>query len=262
MSGDRNFDDLSGRFKKNIYNTAKGKLRLAILQEDLQPYVENINGENPLRILDAGCGQGQLSLWLAEQGHEILLCDHSNEMLSQARENFAKHQSDAKIEFLHAPIQDLNKNSVGEFDLVLNHAVLEWVTNPAEVLSTTVSLLKPKGKLSLLYYNSNSLVFRNLIRGNFYKVKSGDFKGEAGGLTPTNPLNPQEVEYELNQLGLNIEIQSGVRVLYDYMSKDLQQSRSFEDILEMERTYCRQQAFQYLGRYIHIIATIDAANQL
>ena len=167
MSGDRNFDDLSGRFKKNIYNTAKGKLRLAILQEDLQPYVENRTGENPLRILDAGCGQGQLSLWLAGQGHELLLCDHSNEMLNQARENFSKHHPEANIEFLHAPIQELDKNRVGKFDLVLNHAVLEWVTNPAEVLATTASLMKPQGKLSLLYYNRNSLVFRNLIRGNF-----------------------------------------------------------------------------------------------
>lgn len=254
MTGDRNFDDLTGRFKQNIYNTAKGKLRLAILQEDLQPYVENSNGKHPLRILDAGCGQGQLGLWLASQGHELLLCDHSNEMLNLARENFSIHHPAANIEFVHTPIQELDKCRVGEFDLVLNHAVLEWVADPVAVLKTTLSVLNPRGKLSLLYYNRNSLVFRNLIRGNFYKVKSEDYKGEAGGLTPTNPLKPEDIEHEIKQLGLEIETQSGVRVIYDYMSRDLQQSRSFEDILEMERAYCRQPAFQYLGRYMHVIA--------
>jgi S-adenosylmethionine-dependent methyltransferase len=254
MSTDRNFDDLSRRFKKNIYNTAKGKLRLAILQQDLLPYVENINGKHPLRILDAGCGQGQLSLWLAEQGHELLLCDHSDEMLSQARENFALHQAEANVTFLKQSIQQLDINKLGEFDLVLNHAVLEWVSQPTDVLQATVSLLKPGGKLSLLYYNRNSLVFRNLIRGNFYKVKSEDYKGDVGGLTPTNPLDPEEVEKDIKQLGLNIEVQSGVRVFYDYMSRDLQQSRSYEDILEMEQKFCRQAAFRYTGRYMHIVA--------
>lgn len=254
MSDDRNFDDLSGRFKKNIYNTAKGKLRLAVLQQDLKSYVENQNGKHPLRILDAGCGQGQLSLWLAAQGHELLLCDHSDEMLNQAKENFAQHQPDANVSFLQQPIQQLDKNKLGAFDLVLNHAVLEWVNQPTEVLQTTVSLLKPGGKLSLLYYNRNSLVFRNLIRGNFYKVKSEDYKGEVGGLTPTNPLDPEAVEKDINQLSLNIEVQSGVRVFYDYMSRELQQSRSYDDILEMEQKFCRQAAFCYTGRYMHVIA--------
>ena len=254
MSGDRNFDDLSGRFKKNIYNTAKGKLRLAVLKQDLQPYVANATTQRPLRILDAGCGQGQLSLWLAAQGHELLLCDHSNEMLNQGRENFVLHQPDANITFLHQPIQALDKNTLGTFDLVLNHAVLEWVSQPVEVLKTTVSLLKPEGKLSLLYYNRNSLVFRNLIRGNFYKVKSEDYSGEVGGLTPTHPQDPQEVEQVLKDLAMSIELQSGVRVFYDYMSRDLQQSRSYEDILEMEQKFCRQAAFCYAGRYMHVIA--------
>ena len=36
MSKDRNFDDLIGKFKRNIYATLKGQIRLAVLKRDLQ----------------------------------------------------------------------------------------------------------------------------------------------------------------------------------------------------------------------------------
>ena len=35
-SQDRNFDDLAGRFKKNIYGGLKGAVRLAVLQRDFR----------------------------------------------------------------------------------------------------------------------------------------------------------------------------------------------------------------------------------
>ena len=70
---DRNFDDLADRFSDRIYNTEKGRLRLEILKEDL---AELAHGQ-PLNIWDAGCGLGHLSLWVAENGHQLSLCDIS-----------------------------------------------------------------------------------------------------------------------------------------------------------------------------------------
>ncbi len=67
MQQDRNFDDLAERFNARIYDTAKGQLRLEILKQDLQQFTET----KPLSIWDAGCGAGQMSLWLAGFGHQL-----------------------------------------------------------------------------------------------------------------------------------------------------------------------------------------------
>jgi len=47
---------------------------------------------------------------------------------------------------------------------------------------------------------------------------------------------------------------TGIRVVHDYLTRDLQASRSYEDILHMEKLLCRQEPYLSLGRYIHVIA--------
>lgn len=120
---DRNFDDLIDRFETRIYNTVKGSWRLSLLQEDLQRFEQS----PPLTVWDAGCGQGQISLWLARQGHHLTLCDLSSRMLDKARENF--HQAGCNAEFYHQSAQSL-AIQLEQFDLVLCHAVIEWLADP------------------------------------------------------------------------------------------------------------------------------------
>lgn len=81
---DRNFDDLIDRFETRIYDTVKGSWRLQLLQQDLHRFEQS----PPLSVWDAGCGQGQISLWLARQGHHLTLCDLSSKMLDKAQDNF------------------------------------------------------------------------------------------------------------------------------------------------------------------------------
>ncbi|HBY0210244.1 TPA: tRNA uridine 5-oxyacetic acid(34) methyltransferase CmoM, partial [Klebsiella pneumoniae] len=54
---DRNFDDIAEKFSRNIYGTTKGQLRQAILWQDLEPLLAQL-GPGPLRVLDAGGGEG------------------------------------------------------------------------------------------------------------------------------------------------------------------------------------------------------------
>lgn len=118
MQQDRNFDDLANRFNARIYDTNKGRLRLEILQQDLRQFTES----KPLNIWDAGCGAGQISLWLASFGHQLTLCDISEKLLAQAQQSFVEAQLDAR--FHHQSIQQLTPQ-LAEFDLVINHAVIE-----------------------------------------------------------------------------------------------------------------------------------------
>ena len=84
MSTDRNFDDLAEKFQRKIYGSLKGQARIAVLRRDLERILSLKSAERRLAILDAGGGQGQLSLHYAAQGHKVVLCDISERMLELA----------------------------------------------------------------------------------------------------------------------------------------------------------------------------------
>ncbi len=82
---DRNFDDIAEKFSRNIYGTTKGQLRQAILWQDLN-CAAGAAGAGPLRVLDAGGGEGQTAIKVAQLGHHVTLCDLSAEMVARARQ--------------------------------------------------------------------------------------------------------------------------------------------------------------------------------
>ena len=57
---DRNFDDIAESFAQYLRHH-KGQLRQAILWQDLEPLLAQL-GPGPLRVLDAGGGEGQRPL--------------------------------------------------------------------------------------------------------------------------------------------------------------------------------------------------------
>lgn len=254
MQRDRNFDELAGRFKKNIYGTQKGQIRLAVLWQHLLEQLPWLLDGPPLRILDAGCGLGVFALRLAELGHELVLCDISQELLAQAEQSFAEQQPRAQVAFHHGSLFELAEKQHQQYDLVLCHAVLEWLGEPQRSIPALQTLLKPGAHLSLMFYNINSLIYRNLVRGNLRKVKSGEFAGEINSLTPQHPLKPEDVYGWLAENGLNVFDRAGVRVFYDYMEKRQRESLPIEAIIEMELAHSRQEPYLSLGRYIHLLA--------
>lgn len=256
---DRNFDDIADRFQRNIYSSPKGAIRLAVILDDLLRVIPALGQGAGMRILDAGVGMGQVSLELARCGHALVACDISIRMLDQARALLSREVPDARIEYIHTAVQDLPAAMDQSFDLVLFHAVLEWVAEPEQTLQRVLDFIKPGGYLSLMFYNRHSVVLRNVLRGNFRKVKSGQFQGDPKSLTPTHPLDPEQVYAWLDNAGMRIESRSGIRMFYDYMTRELREQRSLEDIIEMEKMFAQKEPFLSMARYIHIIATKPSA---
>lgn len=81
---DRNFDDIAEKFSRNIYGTTKGQLRQAILWQD--PITCWRKWPAKLRVLDAGGGEGQTAIKMAERGHQVILCDLSAQMIDRAKQ--------------------------------------------------------------------------------------------------------------------------------------------------------------------------------
>jgi len=139
-------------------------------------------------------------------------------------------------------------------DLVLFHAVLEWVAEPQEVLAALYDTLAPGGVLSLMFYNLHGLTMRTLTLGNFGYLQADLRKRKRKTLSPDYPRDPDQVYGWLQQLGFVIEQRAGIRVFHDYMRDKEKQIERFEEVLAMEQRYCRQEPFLSLGRYIHVTA--------
>ncbi len=250
MSTNSHFDQLADQFADKIYNSDKGRIRLSLLQQDLQ----QLRDQPVLSILDAGGGQGHMSRWFAAAGHRIVLCDSSRPMLDRALQlNKAEGLSD-RIRLEHAEIMDFCRQQQS-YDLILCHAVLEWSEQPRQLLGKLTTQLKPGGRLSLMFYNRHSLVLRNALRGNLRKVRRGDWRGDGKGLTPMQPIDPDQLYGWLEQDGLHIDALSGIRCFYDYLPLKVRQTYDFNDILELERVHYRQQPYIHMARYIHVLAT-------
>ncbi len=249
---DHSFDNKADWFEKRIYGGMKGRLRLAALWQDLDEAMPALNAGEPLAVWDAGGGLGQITQRCAALGHRVLLNDLSGDMLARAQQLHEAYQT--AIEFVQAPIQALAADVSGRFDLVVCHAVLEWVDDVDAILDVLVSALRPGAYLSLAFYNVHSMRLMNALKGNFKKALSEDFSGHLGGLTPPSPRDPHDIAGKVEQRRLAVVLRRGVRVVYDYLPRELRAQRSEPDILALENDLRHRDAFWATGRYVHLIA--------
>lgn len=249
---DRNFDDISHKFAKNIYGTTKGKIREAIVWQEL----ENILAKypKPINILDAGGGQGQIACRLAKLGHNITVCDISKQMLDLA--SHQAQQENLTLNFIHCSIQNLDKFIDQPFDLVICHAVLEWVAEPVQIIQSLKRHLKKEGYLSLMFYNYHGLLFKTVTLGNFGYTQSGLAKRKKKTLSPDYPRDPNQVYQWLIEQSFEITNKTGIRVFHDYLTNKSKAETHFDQLLEIEKQYCQREPYINLARYILVTSKL------
>ncbi|WP_227428758.1 methyltransferase domain-containing protein [Psychrobacter sp. I-STPA6b] len=257
---DRNFDPIADHFTDKVYGGLKGDIRLAVLKKDLSQAINTLISEQnrPLRILDIGAGLAQISIELADMGHEVTINDISINMLNKAKESITESTLLESIRWLACPYQQLADKLQGEYDLILCHALLEWLATPADIIAFFQQWLSPTGKLSLCFYNPASFIYRNLVMGNFNVLNNPNYKADnKRSLTPNNPVSYEEVSMWLEQAGFTIESVSGLRVFHDYSPLKRGGHTNPNAVVEMEVRYSTQEPFKWLGRYLHILAKYE-----
>ncbi|SHE69588.1 S-adenosylmethionine-dependent methyltransferase [Microbulbifer donghaiensis] len=255
---DRNFDDLAHRFRNRIYGGLKGDIRLAVLNRDLAPLLAEAGS---LKIVDAGGGQGQFAIDLAQGGHRVYLADISAQMLEQAAERVKERQLQERVTLLHRSLQELYQvPELQGADLVICHAVMEWLAEPKRAVEQLRALLKPGGYLSLTFYNRRALEFRLLQRGSFRQldrnIDTGHWGGHPGSLTPQNPLLLEWVQDWLAQAGLTVVAHSGIRCFHDFMTPVIRDKLPAAAIMEKELEFSRIDPYRQLARYVHLLCRL------
>lgn len=253
---DRNFDTIAEHFAKKIYGKPKGQIRLAVLWRDIEQHLATYPKDKTLTVLDVGGGFGQIAQRLASMGHTVVVNDISAHMLTQAK-TLAQAAGIENIRFIHAPYQQLPSMLTEKYDLILCHAVLEWLAEPEKAIVILQSLLAEKGTLSLCFYNPVARVYRNLIMGNFYHVDNvaqQGFQSDAGSLTPNNPCSVADVQAWLKVANMHILQETGVRVFSDYVVLKRGGHEHLDAVIEKELEFSTQTPYKYMGRYFHILA--------
>ena len=245
---DRNFDDLAERFSRTIYATPRGQLRLMALEQDFSDCKVDIAGK---QVLDIGGGQGQFSLSLAKQGGDISLCDISDEMLRLAEDLF-----DAESQPLTARsgrLQDVDSIFPGQFDIVLNHAVLEWLEHPFEALPVLASKVKASGWLSLMFYNLHGHQWRQIMNGRTHAPESANPRLRKEGNAPQHPLNPDDIESAMIELGFELIRWRGIRCVHDHMHQKIRERIGQDAVNRSDLETGLQEPHRRLGRYVHFL---------
>ena len=100
-----------------------------------------------LDILDVGCGTGEISIILAEMGHNVSGIDLSEGMLGKAKEKAAR--KNLPIEFTIGDAESLSCDDKS-FDLVINRHLLWTLPHPEKALSEWERVLRPGGTVAII----------------------------------------------------------------------------------------------------------------
>lgn len=106
-----------------------------------------------LSVLDVGCGSGAITADIAQRVNgKVVGIDLSQHLIELAQKNY---EHIPNLSFEVANINDYVSDE--PFDLVIAARTLQWVNNPAEVVSKMVDLLKTGGKISINDYNHTKI---------------------------------------------------------------------------------------------------------
>lgn len=239
------FNDISAVFLRNIYRRPKGAVRLAVLRRDLSAILP----PRPWSVLDIGGGAGQMALWLAAQGHRVTVVDVAENLLAEGRRQAVALGLADQVEFVAG---DIFQRPPAPHDLLLCHAVLEWLPQQRELLKLCCDNLRPGGWLSLMFYNRSAFEFAQYVFGNFDYLDR-NYERSSAKLTPQFPCNSAEIAAILQDLTLKIEKISNVRCFYDYMKPRDRERHRPEELVRRELVLADRAEFRAVARYLHYL---------
>lgn len=170
------------------------------------------------KILDLGCGTGNLTYKLKELGGNVTGVDISEKMLKEAEKKNNSKTSNGKVEFYK-----MNGNNLlfkdNSFDCVISNAVFEFIENPKEVMNELLRVVKPNGVIVIGTIQKNgdfaNLYSSEICKGTAYEKAVFKTSDDIKNLSPENFvlkeeclfISPNSKEEDFNWENENIEKQ-------------------------------------------------------
>jgi trans-aconitate methyltransferase len=141
------------------------------------------------RILDIGCGTGQLTAEIAQSGAEVTGLDYSPDMLAQARKNYPQ------LKFVAGDAADFSFPE--GFDAVFSNAALHWVRDHAAAARSIARAIRPGGRFVTEFGGKGCI-------GSIVAAMRGVFGAKADQRCPWNFASVGEFAPLLEQNGLEV----------------------------------------------------------
>jgi 2-polyprenyl-3-methyl-5-hydroxy-6-metoxy-1,4-benzoquinol methylase len=144
------------------------------------------------RILDVGCGRGELSFALSCTGADVTAIDYSKDAIDIAEKTYEKEKKDRKLQFFHAdflkcPFDD-------HFDLIIASDFIEHIEqNTLDQIVKKISTLLESEGIAVFHTAPNRLYY-----DNYYPTLRQRAK-KAGTYLPKNPRTYYEDLMHINE---------------------------------------------------------------
>ncbi|RUT28484.1 class I SAM-dependent methyltransferase [Paenibacillus zeisoli] len=178
----------------NIWNPESYDNKLAFVSEYGKNLIHLLAPKSNERILDLGCGTGDLTFQIAESGAKVTGIDYSANMIEAARKKYP----------------DLNfKISNGEsfteeepYDAVFSNAALHWMKNAQGVVRSIYHVLKPGGRFVAEFGGKGNV--ETIIQA-IYEVFEEEYGIDASTLNPWYFPSIGEYAQLLEEQGFKVE---------------------------------------------------------
>ncbi|SDZ07345.1 Methyltransferase domain-containing protein [Micromonospora pattaloongensis] len=219
-------------------------------------------GDRALTVLDVGGGTGGFAVPLAEAGHRVTVVDASPDALAALTRRAAEAGVADRVRAVQGDGDALaGLVEPSSADLVLCHAVLEVVDDPAEVVGAVATALRPGGAASVLVAGRAAAVLSRAMNGHLDLAATilADPEGCAGPRdTLRRRYDAEGAAALLRAAGLEVEQIHGVRVLADLIPAVVADADPAA-LLELELTAAAHPPYRDMAAQLHLFARRPAS---
>jgi trans-aconitate 2-methyltransferase len=177
----------------NLWNTDLYESNYAFVWQHGESLLELLNPQPGQRILDLGCGTGQLTAKIASTGAIVQGIDAAPSMIQQAQQNYPDLQFD---------IADARNFQVSEpVDAVFSNAVLHWIKEPDAVIACVHRALKPGGRFVAEFGGKGNV--QAIVQALFNTLAAMDYP-DSQSLNPWYYPSLGEYAVRLEQQGFEV----------------------------------------------------------
>ena len=235
--------------------TPWGRLRYHLTWKNIARHV----GDQALRILDIGGGNGMDAIHYATMGHAVILTDCSPTMLAEAQRSAEEQGVAERLRFYQTgpeAIPDLSRER--PFDLILCHMMIEFVPDAQALLGNACKLLAPKGLLSILDTNRYSDVYMQTFQvnslSNALQVIGRKEYLHPWVNRPTPRFSADQIIAQLGWLGCSLVGHYGVLNVCAFLPNEPKfDPKYYAELERLEERLAGTYPYYLLARFFHLI---------
>ena len=239
-----------------------GLVRDAVRQELVrrQLAVHLPRSDGPLRVLDAGCGQGTQAIALARLGHHVVGIDLSDALLDAARGAAAEETDDVRrrLHFATGDLLALGEDHAHRYDLVCCHGVAMYLPSLPDAAMALAGACRPGGLISILTRNRAGIAMRAGMAGDWLAAMEAfdaRYYDNRLGIESVRADEPGEVQAALTVAGADTVAWYGVRLFADNMGPQ-PPGDDFAQLIAVEEEAGRRDPFRSVAALTHTIGRV------